>query len=73
MKKNIWVVKHKENWGVRVEGDDQDLQAFGTQKEAIAFAHDRAKQDQVELIVQGEDGAIRQKDSFGHDPRSVRG
>lgn len=73
MKRNVWVVHHKEKWGVRMEGDTQDLQTFETQQVAIDTAREIAKRDKVELIVQGRDGAIREKLSYGHDPRSVKG
>ncbi|MFC4484303.1 DUF2188 domain-containing protein [Cupriavidus campinensis] len=33
----------------------------------------RAKADKVELLIHGRDGQIRECNSFGHDPRHVKG
>jgi hypothetical protein len=32
-----------------------------------------AEQDQGELVIHGEDGEIREKDSHGNDPRNIPG
>ena len=32
-----------------------------------------ARAEEVELIIQGSDGEIRQKDSYGNDPRGIPG
>lgn len=46
---------------------------FATQEEAIAAGTERAKQDEVELLIHGRDGQIRERNTFGHDPRDVKG
>ena len=73
MKKNVWVTKHQGDWGCRMEGDDQDLYRFSTQQEAISAAREKAREAKVELIIQGKDGAIREKNSYGNDPARSRG
>lgn len=72
---NIWVVHDidTESWHVRREGEDQPLQTFSTQNEAFGAGRERAKQDEVELMVQGTDGRIVEKNSYGKDPRDVPG
>lgn len=74
-KQDIWVVHDidSESWHVRREGEDQPLETFPTQQEAFDVGRDRAKQDEVELIVQGADGRIVEKNSYGNDPRDIPG
>lgn len=72
-KPNIWVVTHGERWAVRREGVDDPLGVHETQEQAITAARGVARAEQVELIVQGANGEIRQKDSYGNDPRNVPG
>lgn len=66
--KNVWIVKHADGWAVKKEGNKRASKVTDTQKEAIKVGKDQAKSEKSELIVQGEDGKIRQKDSFGNDP-----
>ena len=44
-----------------------------TQKEAITIAREIAKNQQSELVIHRPDGRIRDKDSFGNDPRNIKG
>lgn len=44
-----------------------------TQKEAIDRGRELAKAEESELVIQGKDGKIRQKDSFGNDPPTSKG
>lgn len=67
-KRNIHVVKHGDNWATRREGADRVSDQHKTQKAAIDTARERAKQDKVELVIHGQDGRIRDKDSYGNDP-----
>jgi len=70
---NIWVATHGDRWAVRREGTEEPLGVHDTQEEAITAGRQVAQADKVELIVQGEDGQIREKSSHGHDPRNVPG
>lgn len=45
----------------------------GTQRAAIVIGRVLATRKRCELVVHGKNGRIRQKDSFGRDPRSVKG
>ena len=63
-------------WVVRRSGSDKASKAFSTQREAVDFARTAAerasKKEDVDLIVHGRDGRIRQKDSYGSDPNPPR-
>lgn len=72
-KKNIWVTQHPDGgWQKKKENSERSSGIFQTQKEAITSAVEQAKREQVEVIVQGEDGRIRSKDSYGKDPNPPR-
>ena len=59
------------NW--KVEQNGQVLSKHRTQEEAIAAGHEIAKRDHGEFVIQGHDGRIREKDSFGNDPHPPKG
>jgi Uncharacterized protein conserved in bacteria (DUF2188) len=44
-----------------------------TQEAAIVAGRALAMQNQSEHSVHGKDGKIREKNSYGNDPRSIRG
>ena len=68
-KQNIWVTQHPEGgWQQRREKGVRASGVYGTQQDAISAAIFQAKRDGVEVIVQGRDGKIRSKDSYGNDP-----
>ena len=52
-------------------GDKQE--SYNTQAEAIRRGRELAEQEEGELVVYGEDGRIREKDSHGHDPPDIPG
>ena len=65
--KNQWVVKTDEGWGVRGEGNSRLTSQHWTQADAIAAATRTAKQQRSEVIIQGQDGKIRERNSYGTD------
>ena len=68
MSKNQWVVQTDDGWGVRGEGNERLTSRHATQQEAIDAARDIARRNESELIIQGRDGKIRARDSYGNDP-----
>jgi hypothetical protein len=74
MRNNEVHVVHKgDGWIVEVTGQGPQSDRFDTQDEAINAGRQLAKQESKELVIHGEDGAIRQKDSYGGDPRDIPG
>jgi hypothetical protein len=47
--------------------------AYDTQAEAISRARELAKNSSGEVIVQGKNGQIREKNSYGKDPYPPKG
>ena len=69
----VHVVPTNGMWGVRREGDEEILSVHDTQAEAEQAGRDLARAEQVEFVLHNEAGAIREKDSYGNDPRSSAG
>lgn len=67
-KKNQHVVPDNGRWSVKPENGQRASRTFDTQKEAIEYGRQVAKNQESELVIHGRDGKIRDKDSFGNDP-----
>ena len=61
------VVPRNGKWAVRKGGADKVTRRFDTQREAIEAARELARKQRTELYIYGEDGRIRERDSFGDD------
>ena len=74
MGKDQHVTPHPDGgWQVKGAGNDRATARTGTQKEAISIAREISRNQGSELVIHGEDGRIRQKDSHGHDPFPPKG
>ncbi|QYY33579.1 DUF2188 domain-containing protein (plasmid) [Cupriavidus pinatubonensis] len=71
-RQDIHVVPDEDRWAVEAEGG-HGRETFDTQDEAIAAGTQRAKAKHVELFIHGRDGRIRERNTFGHDPRDIKG
>ncbi|GAO40407.1 hypothetical protein SCH01S_48_00650 [Sphingomonas changbaiensis NBRC 104936] len=71
--RNVWVVGSKDGWKVKREGASRASSAHRTQAEAWTEARKLAQQSRGEAFLQGLDGRIRERNSFGNDPHSRRG
>ena len=58
---------------MKVEGEPEPESVHATQEEAIDYGRERARANRSELLIQGEDGQIRERSTFGHDPRESEG
>ncbi len=72
MTKDIHVLPAGDGWAVVAVGGGERAM-FATQEEAIAAGTEIARRDKVEILVHGRDGQIRARNSFGHDPRDIKG
>ncbi len=72
MSKDIHVVPAGDGWAVEAVGGGKRTM-FATQEEAIAAGIEIARRDKVEILIHGRDGQIRERNSFGHDPRDIKG
>lgn len=65
---NQHVVPNNGKWQVKRENSTKATKTFDTQKDAISYGRDIAKNQGSELVIHGRNGQIRDKDSFGSDP-----
>ncbi|WP_427313114.1 DUF2188 domain-containing protein [Cupriavidus sp. H39] len=68
---NVHVVATGDRWAVVVDGG-HGREIFQTQEEAIASGTEKAKQRKGDLLIHGRDGQIRERNSFGNDPRDIK-
>ena len=73
MGKNQHVTPRGDQWQVKGAGNQRATAVTQTQKEAINIARGIAQNQKSELVIHGENGQIRQKDSFGNDPYPPKG
>lgn len=67
-KKTIRVTPEGDQWKVKTDGAARAAKLTDTKKEAVEAAVQQAKNQRAELIIQGKDGKIQSKDSYGNDP-----
>lgn len=67
MGKNQHVTPKDGQWQVKGAGNAQATKIFDTQKEAINYGRNIAKNQEAELVIHRPNGLIRDKDSYGND------
>ncbi len=73
MGKNQHVVKTSNGWGVRGDNNSKITKNYDTQKEAFNRAREIAINQKSEVLIHGENGKIREKNSYGKDPCPPKG
>lgn len=70
----IWVSPRADGgWAVHRAKSDDPLHVTDTQAEAIELGREAARRLSGELVIQGKDGQIREKRSYGTDPQDAEG
>lgn len=65
--KNQHVVPKGDNWAVRGASNEKVTKIVPTQKEAIKIARDIAINHGSEMFIHGENGQIRERNTYGKD------
>jgi hypothetical protein len=60
-------------WHVRVEGTARARSIHKTQADATKAGSAIARKNKSELLIHGRDGKIRERSTYGHDPRRTKG
>ncbi|EHL78044.1 DUF2188 domain-containing protein [Bacillus smithii] len=69
MGKNQHVTPHPGGgFQVKGAGNSRATKIFETQREAIAYGREIAKNQQSELLIHNRKGQIRERNSYGNDP-----
>lgn len=71
--KNQHVVPHNGGWAVKGEGNSRASSIHDTQREAIGAAREAAIRQGSEMLIHGQNGRIRERNTYGHDPFPPRG
>lgn len=58
---------------MKKEGSERASAVTSTQKESIEIAKDLAKKSHGEVTIQGKDHKFREKNSYGNDPKNIKG
>lgn len=66
-KPSVWVSPRPNGWAVQRAQSGRASRVVPTKAEAESMARDMARRDEVELIVQRQDGVIQYRDSYGSD------
>lgn len=72
-KKAVHVVPAGGKWAVKKEGSVKASSSHRTQAAASKAGKSVAKQEKTELYVHGRDGRIRERNTYGRDPRKSKG
>ena len=73
MGKNQHVVMQDDRWVVKEEGAAAPIATFKTQGQAWEKAKAIARRKRSEAVLHGRDGRVRERNTYGHDPRSTKG
>ena len=73
MAKDYWTTRHPEGWQVKGAGNKQASSVHSTQTEAWSEARRLARGNSGEAYLQGRNGQIRARNSYGHDPYPPKG
>ena len=65
---NQHVTPKDGRWQVKRAYSPKATKLFDTQKEAIDFGRNIARNQKTELVIHNKQGVIRDKDSYGKDP-----
>ncbi len=60
-------------WAVRRGGANRARRRYDTQEEAIEAGREIAREEGTELYIHGEDGRVREMNSFEKDPFPPKG
>ena len=71
--KNQHVVPRANEWAVRDAGNSRDTSHHSTQAEAERAARGIAINQKSEVLIHGENGRIRERNSYGNDPFPPKG
>ncbi|SMD09661.1 DUF2188 domain-containing protein [Rhizobium sp. RU36D] len=72
-KRNQHVVPHPQGWAVKGASAERATKVVETQREAIGIARGIAQNQRSEMLSHGENGRIRERNSYGSDPYPPKG
>ncbi|MEV8609566.1 DUF2188 domain-containing protein [Amycolatopsis sp. NPDC051373] len=73
MKGDIETYFEDGQWKNKVEGSSRAANSHATKKDAASKGRDMARERKVEHFIRNQDGRIGERNTYGHDPRSIPG
>lgn len=71
--KNQHVVPHPNGWAVKSAGGSKASSVHTTQSAAINQARSIAQNQKSEMFIHGQNGQIRERNTYGNDPFPPKG
>ncbi|MCW3780255.1 DUF2188 domain-containing protein [Defluviimonas salinarum] len=73
-KDNFWTSPRDDGrWEAQREGGERASRVFDTQQEAWDYTRERARETGGEAFLQGRNGRIRERNTYGDDPYPPKG
>lgn len=72
-KKNQHVVPHDRGWALKGAGNERVTSVHETQALAIKAARQSAINQGSEMLIHGQNGQIRERNTYGKDPYPPKG
>jgi hypothetical protein len=69
---DVHVLPGEKEWEVEVEGSGR-RSTHKTQSEAAKAARTIARNNKSELLIHARNGRVRDRSTYGHDPRRTKG
>ncbi|MBI2410918.1 MAG: DUF2188 domain-containing protein [Candidatus Kerfeldbacteria bacterium] len=73
MAKSIHSTPYDGKWAVKQANKAKPLSTHRTQAAAIAAGRAETKRQHAEHVIHGRNGQIRKKNSYGNDPKRIKG
>ena len=71
--KDYWTSPHPDGWQVKRSGASRATSVHKTQESAWKEAKSRARSSEGEAYLQNKEGQIRERNTYGKDPRKSKG
>lgn len=71
--KPVHVTPRGDKWAVLREGGERASSLHDTQRSAEQAGRQLARNDRTEFLLHGQNGRIRERDSYGNDPHPPKG
>ena len=72
-KKGVHVTPRGDKWAVVREGSERASSLHDTQAQAEKEGRETVRRDKTEFYLHNQQGQIRDRDSYGSDPKSSKG
>ncbi len=73
-KKNFWTQQRDDGkWETKQEGADRASKIADTQAKSWEYTQQRAREEKGEAFLKDREGKIRERNTYGHDPKGIKG